>query len=142
MKKIIYLIITIVIIIAVLIFYQIYNRNIFIYNAKKANEEYIQYTDIPIQGTQLITLINKAINQNEENGVLKDENEFFVNNNSNSIQIEIKLNESDHIFKMESIAKSGVEKFITLYSNQYFKCIETKYHNNNNICYLFFEEQK
>ena len=53
------------------------------------NKEYEQYLKNEIYGTDVITLINKAISNNETNNVIKDEKGFYTNNNQNSITIDL-----------------------------------------------------
>ena len=55
----------------------------------KQNKEYEQYFENELYGTDIITLINKAIDSNEKNNVEKNEKGLFINNNLNSVIIDL-----------------------------------------------------
>ena len=52
---------------------------------KQQNNQYEQYLNSEIYGTDVITVINKAISNNESYNVNKDEKGLYINNNQNSI---------------------------------------------------------
>lgn len=121
----------------------------YIYNNVKINErkksEYNTYLENhlnkEITGTDLASLINKSINLNEKNDVQKDENGIYIDNETNSINIEIKFKDDDDIVKTEMISKKGMDKFVSLYSNVNFKLTKIEYHEKTKIIkYAFFEE--
>ena len=82
---------------------------LYIYNVKKIenvaikhNKQYEEYCNKEILGTELISLINKAIDYNEKNSVAKQENTiYYINNNTNSIQITVKFLDNDKIIESE-----------------------------------------
>ena len=107
----------------------------------KINSQYESYCEKEIFGTDLASLINKAIDSNERNDVKKDENEKYYDNNANSIEIHIKFKDSDEIFDMERIYKLGIDRFILNYNQMKFKCQKIEYHSKtSNIKYMYFEE--
>ena len=53
------------------------------------NYEFSQYFDKEIYGIDLASIINKAVDTNIKNKVEKNEQGYFINNDKNSIQIEI-----------------------------------------------------
>lgn len=114
---------------------------------KKQNSEYEQYLKNEIYGTDLITLINKAINSNENNGVEKDEKGNFINNNLNSINIDIVMitdeeKQETTTYKMEAISKVGISSFITNFNTVKFKCSKIEYHKNTGkIKYIELTQQ-
>lgn len=114
---------------------------------KKQNSEYEQYFKNEIYGTDLITLINKAINSNENNGVEKDEKGNFINNNLNSINIDIVMitdeeKQETTTYKMEAISKVGISSFITNFNTVKFKCSKIEYHKNTGkIKYIELTQQ-
>lgn len=141
MKKNIIIISLFFLIIIVIISCSIINKQIINSNANSNNKEFEKYTEVTITGTELITVINKAIDKNEKLNINKNSNGKYINNSKNSINIEVKFLEKDELVDMESINKLGIESFIKYYSTKKFKCEEIKYHNNSkNICYLKFEE--
>lgn len=141
MKKTIFIIIGALLLIVVALFYIIYNYQVTLANTKVRNSEYEKYISEEIQGTQLITLINKTINNNEKNNVQKSENNIYINNEKDSIKLEIKFKEKEEKVPMEAIANLGIEEFVKYYSESKFKCIKKEYHKKTkNISYLLFEE--
>ena len=88
-----------------------------------------------------MTVINKASDQNESNGIEKDEKNTYIENDTNSIKIEVKFLESDKIFSMEAISSLGAEQFIKNYNMMTFKCTKKEYHQKtNSIKYMLFEQ--
>ena len=64
-----------------------------------------------------------------------------LNNNKNSINIEIKMSDNDSIYQMETFYKSGMQNFLNYYGNIKFKCTDIKYHKTTNkVKYMLFEQ--
>ena len=105
------------------------------------NSVYSNLYQKELSGNELATIMNKTLDNNEKNNIEKDENGNYINNNNNSINIEIKFKQSDNVFSMETIYKNQISKFIELYGQVKFKCIKLEYHSKTNmIKYLYFEE--
>ena len=140
MKKIAIFIVSVIVILAVFT-YVYYN-----YKAKKSdidsnNMIYKSVYEKEISGNDLATIINKALDTNEKNFIQKDENGLFIENNENSIKIEIKFKQSDHVFPMEKIYENKVSEFIRLYGQAIFKCTKMEYHGRTKLVkYLYFQE--
>ena len=113
----------------------------------KQNKEYEQYLQSEIYGTDVITLINRAISSNEENNILKDEKGFYINNNQNSIQIDLVMitdeeKEKTTTYKMEVISKVGITEFIKNFNTVEFKCTKIEYHiKTGKISYIQLTQQ-
>lgn len=106
-----------------------------------SNLEYKSTYQKEINGNSLATIINKALDSNEKNNVEKDESGAFIENDDNSIKIDIKFKQSDHVFKMEDIYLNKVQEFIRLYGQALFKCTKIEYHNKTKLVkYLYFQE--
>lgn len=141
MKKTIWIILIIVIVILTAITYGYYQYKSQLIAIKKQNEEYEKYTVNQILGSSLMTLINKTIDYNERNEIKKDDKNSYIENDKNSIKIDIKFLESENIFSMEAIANLGSENFIKNYTNMSFKCTQIQYHKKTGqIKYLLFEQ--
>lgn len=141
MKKTIFAILIVVMCIIVYIVFNYNSYKVQVLRTSKLNKEYENFTQNEILGTSLITLINKAIDSNEKNNVNKNDLGRYIDNNENSIQIEVKFLEADETFAMEAINKLGVEQFIKNYGAMAFKCTKKEYHKtSNNIKYLLFEQ--
>ena len=114
---------------------------------KQENKQYEVYLNNGIYGTDVVTLINKAINNNESNNVAKDEKGFYINNNQNSIQIDLVMitNEEKQettTYKMEAISKVGITEFIKNFNTAKFKCTKTEYHEQTGkIAYMEISQQ-
>lgn len=115
--------------------------------ARQQNKQFEDYLSNEIYGTDVVTLINKAINNNENNNVLKDEKEFYINNNQNSIQIDLVMitNEEKQettTYKMEAISKVGITEFIKNFNTAKFKCTKKQYHTaTGKIAYIELSQQ-
>ena len=111
------------------------------YNRTKVfNKEYEYYVG-EITGNQLATVINKAIDSNIKNEVDKNDKGIFINNNINSINIEIKMKDNNKLYNMEAIYNKGIKEFVSYYGDIIFKCTIVKYHKNTNkISYMLYEQ--
>ena len=67
----------------------------------KYNKELEYYCDKIIFGTDITTLINKAMDNNEKNEVKKDEKNLYMSNEENSIKIYIKMKFTENVYPME-----------------------------------------
>lgn len=109
--------------------------------SKKANLEFEKYLNEEVYGTDLSTIINRAIDKNEKNEVEKKDKGIYLNNDENSISIEIKMIDNDSIYQMETFYKNGMQNFMKYYSNIKFKCIDIKYHESTKkVKYMLFEQ--
>ena len=142
MKKSIFIVLAILFIIAIVICLYIYNVKKIENVTIKHNKQYEEYCNKEILGTELISLINKAIDYNEKNSVEKQENTiYYINNNTNSIQITVKFLNNDKIIKMENIAEKQTENFIKFFATATFKCNDIKYHKQTkNVQSMYFEQ--
>lgn len=109
--------------------------------AKKENWQYESYYNQEITGSELTTIINKAIDSNIKNEIEKNDKGIYIDNGKNSINIDIKFTDDENTHKMEILYKGGMEKFIQFYGNIKFKCVKIDYHKaNNRVKYLLFEQ--
>ena len=140
MKKIFVFLIIVVIIVCIILFqYNSYKRD------KNAiiseNSEFEQYINKEIYGIDLATIINKSIDKNEKNKVKKEKDGLFIENDENSIKVEIYIKENETTYKMEQIYKQGTEQFVQFFINEKFKCSKVEYHSKTNrIKYMLFEQ--
>lgn len=140
MKKIAIFLLIIIAIISTVSYLYLSNINTY-KNAQKENAKFESYIDKEVTGTEITTLINKAIDQNKQNEIQKDNKGKYIENNENSLNIDIKFIDNDVTYNMEKIFDSGIENFLTYYRNIDFKCNEVQYHEKNNkIKYMLFEQ--
>ncbi len=109
-----------------------FNNN-FISYIKNDNGEMVN-----ISGIDLTTLINKAIDNNEQYGIKKSENGAYILNNENSIEILVQVEKEGNYYLMEAFAVSGMTSFTLLYGELEFKCEKIEYHENGKISKLIF----
>ena len=141
MKKNILILLIFAIVIFIIISYNYYEYKASLQKVAKYNKEYEQYLDGEIYGADIATIINKAVNQNEKNGVEKDEQNYFIENNRDSIKIDIHILENDTIYNMERINKKPIEDFVKNFNTIKFKCIKKEYHKSTQkIKYILFEQ--
>lgn len=142
MKKIfIFLVIVMIIVAAIGFKYMSYKNE---YNAiQKENKEFEEYKDKEVYGLEVGTIINKAVDKNTKNKIEKDNNQNFIQNDKNSIEIEIYITDNETMYKMETIYNAGTEQFVQYYGNIKFKCSKIEYHKKTGrIKYMLFEQQE
>lgn len=116
-------------------------KNTTIKNIKKFNNQYEYYLDKTIYGTELATLINKTVNLNENNKIEKNEKGYFIENNENSLKIEIKMNTNGKTYPMEILYNNDMTKFVENFNLVRFRCNKIEYHKNSGyVSKLYFEE--
>ena len=140
MKKIaIFFGIIVFIVVAMFGIYINYKNN---YNViKRENRQFESYYNEETYGTNLASIINKAIDSNIKNNIDKDKNGKYIENDINSINIDIKMIDNDKIYNMEKIYKGGISTFTSYYSQIKFKCTKIDYHQKTGkIKYMLFEQ--
>lgn len=116
-------------------------ENTTIKNIKKFNTQYEYYLDKTIYGTEVATLINKVVNENENNKIPKDEKGYYQENENNSIKIDVKMNTNGKTYPMEVLYNNDITKFVENFNLVKFKCNKIDYHKNSGrISKLYFEE--
>ena len=130
MKRIL-IIVSIVIVVLSLFAYNKISQEQKLNDLQKEMSDY-NYLDKTITGSELATLINRAINRNYKNGVEQGEDKAF--------EITIKFKDLDSELTMEQINKAGLPKFVELYSTQEFKCTKQNQDKDGTISSLYFEE--
>ena len=108
----------------------------------KENGEYEKYLKDEIYGTDVVTLINKAISNNETNNITKDEKGLYITDNQNSIIMDLVMitdSEKDETttYRMETISKVGITEFIKNFNTAEFECTRKEYHSQTGkIAYI------
>lgn len=142
MKKIFIFLAIVLVIVAIVSFQYISYKNE--YNIiQNENAEFEEYKDKEVYGLNVGTMINKAVDKNTKNKIEKDDNGNFIQNDSNSIEIEIYMTDNETTYKMETIYNAGTEQFVQYYGNIKFKCSKIEYHEDTGrIKYMLFEQQE
>ena len=141
MKKIIIVIMSLVVIIISIFGVKYINYRAEKNKIKQENLEYETYLNKQILGTELTTFINKAVDNNEKNKVLKDGQGFYIQNDTNSVEIEIKITDNDSTYKMETLYNGGMVNFVDYYNSIYFECTKINYNKVGKVSYLLFEQK-
>ena len=108
---------------------------------KKYNLEFENYLNKTIYGADLATLINKAVNLNEENNIQKDEHNHYIENGENSLKIEVKLSYTKKTYSMEESYNNDTSEFVKYFNSNIFKCNQIFYHKNTGkVSKMMFEQ--
>lgn len=139
MKKTLSVICIIFLVIMIILFWnlkqvQSNNRKVQSFNA-----EYEFFNREGICGVDITTIINKATNNNEKFEVDKDENGYYIPNEEDSINIYIKLINTEKTYPMERIQEIGLQNFVEFFGEVEFKCSQIDYHKNGKISSMTFE---
>ena len=143
MKKVIILILVLLILGVGIVSVSLTQNSKNIAEVKEYNKQYERYLNQVLWGTDVTSIINKAVNSNVKNKVTKDENGFFLDNKENSIKIEINMitEEGMQTYQMETIQKVGMEGFIQNFNLDQFKCSKIEYHKQSKMVSKIIFEQ-
>ena len=139
MKKNIILLLIIFLCIIVYFFVTFNNIKVTQRQVQKFNAEFEQYKDKEAMGTDIATLINKAIDNNDKYNVEKKD-DIYVNNENDSVRVFVKLKDDGQHFDMERISTVGMSEFVKNFGLQIFKCTKINYHNKTKkISEIYFD---
>ena len=140
MKKSLYIIIIIFIIIIGATFIFLSNLQGIYKENQKENYIYEKYLDKEVMGTDVATLINRAVNNNEKYNIQKDEKGNYIDDNKYCIKIYIKLQTDGKFYNMETIYSNNVAEFVKNFNLENFKCTKISYHDlTKRISNVYFE---
>lgn len=106
----------------------------------KYNYQYDKFLNKEVLGTEVASLINKAIDTNEKNNIEKDENKYYISNATDSIKIYIKLEPEGESFPMEKIFNFGMTEFVKNFNLIDFTCSKVNYHKETGkVSEIYFE---
>ena len=141
MKKTLLLIITFVLIVCMMILSK-FNE----YKQNKAeldefNLKYEQYLNKEILGTDITTIINQAVDDNEKS-FIKKENGKYIQDDEKSVNIEVKITELEEqpIYSMETLYNGGMSQFAHYYGQMNFTCTTIQYNTLGRVKYMLFEQ--
>ena len=140
MKKFINLMIILISILAIISY--IYVDYKITYNqAMEVNRKFERYENKEIEGTELATILNFAVDTNSKNNIQKDNDGKYIDDGKNSIEIEINITDNNTIYDMETIYDGQIERFVQNYGKIKFICRDVQYHKSTNkIKYMLFEQ--
>lgn len=95
------------------------------------SEYFLQYNDIQFEVNDFISIMNKAIEINENYGIQKDENNFYSEDDKYSVKIYLRLDNREELIPMEKLllSKQGGSNVInTLFSDIVYRYESISYH--------------
>ena len=131
MKRLILAVFSVFIIVLSLVFMNIKTIEKNKAESQKFNSVYEEYNKENLNGLDITTVINKAINNNEKYGIDKDENEIYINDDEYCIKIYIKMIIDEQTYPMARLVTVGMDSFIEYFGSVEFKCTDIKYHSKN-----------
>lgn len=132
---------TIIVIIVVGVSYIYLNFKANYDTIQKENKQFESYYNQEVTGLDVATIINKAMDINNKNENQKDNKGNFIDNETNSINIDIKMSDNDKTYNMIRIFNGGISTFTQYYGNIKFKCTNIDYHKKTGrIKYMLFEQ--
>lgn len=141
MKKLA-IILTLTIICLMMFGYKYFNFKSEYSQIKRRNAEYESYYQKVLYGSDIATIVNRAVNDNERNDVKKDSKGLYIDNNTNSLKVEVKITDNDTLYTMEKLYDGGMTNFVTFYQDVEFECTKIEYHQSTrNIKYMLFEQK-
>lgn len=141
MKKIIAFFILIATILVLLVI-KFYDYKAEYSQIKGRNVQYESYYQKELSGIDVATIVNRAVNDNETNNIKKDSKGFYIDNNVDSLKVEVKITDNDTIYSMEVLYNGGMANFVKYYGNIDFECTKIEYHSKTKkIKYMLFEQK-
>ncbi len=107
---------------------------------KQFNQIFEEYKDKTLLGSEVASLINKAIDNNEKNQISKNDKGIYQEDGKYSVQIFVKLEKDGEYFTMERINALKITEFVKNFSLQDFKCTGIEYHKETKrVSKVYFE---
>ncbi|MCI8276605.1 MAG: hypothetical protein HFJ46_01510 [Clostridia bacterium] len=103
MKKIFAVIVLILVVILTVLVIKFKNYEKQKQEVQKFNLSYEEYNKENLNGLDITTVINKAVNNNEKYNISKDENGLYITDNENCIKIYITMIINGKTYPMEKI---------------------------------------
>ena len=139
MKKI-FIWILLVSTIIISIFYNWYKKNLQnLIDIKDFNSQFDSYINNKVNGVDLTTIMNKALENNNQYKIEKDSKGVFKDDGKNSIEIMIKPSEDAKLFPMEAFEIVGISDFTKNFGSAIFEPTNVEYHKNGRISKIEYE---
>ena len=108
---------------------------------KRENAEFEIFLNKEVLGTDVASLISKAVDKNEKNNIQKDDRKYYIDNDENSIKIDLKMTTIEKTYPMEEIYNNNITEFVKNFNSIKFKCTKIEYHKKTGkISRITFEE--
>ena len=147
MKKNLFYILIIFIIIIVIILINISDKNSQRNEIARFNMQFEQYLGQTIYGSDVLTIINKAIDSNEQNGIKRNEDNYYVEDDEFSVKVDVILlskNDKDEIeektFPMERLEISGLSGFAENFNLTTFECTNIEHNSKQRVSKIIVKQ--
>lgn len=141
MKKTIIIMFIALILISIILAFTIRNRQLQNREIISRNSEYEYLLEKEIFGNEVATIINKAVNNNEQYNISKNEDGTYIPDKGHSIKVELNMISVEKTYQMEQIFNSGVSNFIKHFGLIKFKCTKIEYHETTKLVSKIIFEQ-
>ena len=132
-------VIAICIVISITYAYSMYKNDV--NQVQKFNNQFSKYIGQEFFGTELATIINLAIDNNEKNNIAKDTSGKYVTDELYSVRVDVYMTDTQKTYSMETLNVGEISNLVNNYSNIQFKCTKVEYHKSNKrISYLYIEQ--
>ena len=145
-KNILYKILILLIIIIVVVI-NISNNRIKQNTVSNFNTEFEKYKDKTLYGADILSIINKAIDNNKQKEIKKDEKGNYIEDEEFSIKVDLILLSKDDEgnikevkYPMETLEKAGLEEFIKSFSITEFNLENIEYNSNGRISKILVKQ--
>ncbi len=104
------------------------------------NKYYEENLNKTLLGSDVATTINKATNSNERNGVTKGDNGMYIDNETNSIRVFVRLSKYRDYYPMETITSHDITEFMRTFNLADFNCTKIIYHDKTKkVAEVYFD---
>ncbi len=147
MKKIFFSIILLVVLILAIVLVGISDKNRKNNEISKFNTQFEKYNKETLYGTDILSIINKAIDNNEQYAIEKNQDGFYIENDTNSVKVEITLLTTDEdgkpkevVHQMEELEKAGLDEFISIFNLTAFEFSKIEYNSQNRVSKIYVKQ--
>ena len=102
-----------------------------------------------LYGTDVLTIINKAIDNNEKYKIRKNDDGLYINDDEDCIKVTIILlrtNDKGEItemaYDMEQLEKAGLNQFVSGFGITNFVCTNLEYNTRGKISKIFVKQME
>lgn len=147
MKKNILYVLLILLIIIVIVVINISNNRIKKNTISNFNVEFEKYKEKTLYGADILSIINKAIDNNKQNEIKRDEKGNYIEDDEFSIKVDLILlskddegNINELKYPMETLEKAGLEEFIKSFSITEFNLENIEYNSIGRVSKILVKQ--
>ena len=147
-KQILFIILAFILILAVVLIGVANNREK-INEISQFNSLFEKYKGQTLYGADVLTIINKAIDNNKTYAIAQDNKGYFIDDGKFTLKVELILlakNEEEKIventYQMEDIERVGLTEFISSFGLTNFKCENIEYNSENRVNKIALKQQE